>query len=200
MTLARFEGYKEATVSGFRSDSGEVRTSTNNYDAGGHLLGLTDDTGYDTAHRQFVNDANDANDANGIVLQKTQQANALKQLVVMGQVMARVVLHATRPPRTGQGNPARLPPHTATSLRQLGSEDIPGGTVQSHLVRTGNTLQGIVQIYSGNASARQRISPITVYLKDAGSPAKPECRSAPYSTARRRLYRGSHESAGSWWR
>ena len=96
MTLARFEGYKEATVSGFRSDSGEVRTSTstNNYDAGGHLLGLTDDTGYDTAHRQFVNDANDAN---GIVLQKTQQANALKQLVVMGQVMARVVLHATRP-------------------------------------------------------------------------------------------------------
>ena len=69
MTLARFEGYKEATVSGFRSDTGEVRTSTNNYDVNGHLVGITDDTGVDTAHRQFVNDAN------GIVLQKTQQAN-----------------------------------------------------------------------------------------------------------------------------
>ena len=122
MTLARFEGYKEATVSGFRSDSGEVRTSTNNYDAG------------------------------GIVLQKTQQANALKQLVVMGQVMARVVLHATRPPRTGQGNPARLPTNTDTSLRQLGSEGIPGGKVQSHLVRTGNTLQSIVKLGSDSNS------------------------------------------------
>ena len=58
-----------AVVSGFRSDTGEVRTSTNNYDVNGHLVGITDDTGVDTAHRQFVNDAN------GIVLQKTQQAN-----------------------------------------------------------------------------------------------------------------------------
>ncbi|MFM9899615.1 MAG: hypothetical protein ACKVOT_01240, partial [Polaromonas sp.] len=82
MTLARFEGYKEAAVSGFRSDSGEVRTSTNQYDANGHLVGITDDTGVDTAHRQFINDAN------GIVLQKTQQANVFKQLVVMGQVFA----------------------------------------------------------------------------------------------------------------
>ncbi len=39
---------------------------------------------------------------------------------------------------------------TDYSLRQLGSDGIPGGTVQSHVVRPGDTLQTIAQIYFGS--------------------------------------------------
>ena len=39
---------------------------------------------------------------------------------------------------------------TDYSLRQLGSDSIPGGTVQSHVVRLGDTLQTIAQIYFGS--------------------------------------------------
>jgi YD repeat-containing protein len=39
---------------------------------------------------------------------------------------------------------------TDYSLRQLGSDGIPGGTVQSHVVRAGDTLQTIAQIYFGS--------------------------------------------------
>jgi hypothetical protein len=53
-----------------------VRTTTNHYDANGHLTRIDDDSGADTANRTFVNDAN------GMVLQKTQQGNVLKALVV----------------------------------------------------------------------------------------------------------------------
>jgi nucleoid-associated protein YgaU len=39
---------------------------------------------------------------------------------------------------------------TDYSLRQLGSDGIPGGSVQSHVVRAGDTLQTIAQIYFGS--------------------------------------------------
>ena len=42
---------------------------------------------------------------------------------------------------------------TDDSLRQLGSDGIPGGTVQSHVVRAGDTLQTIAQIYFGSTGA-----------------------------------------------
>ena len=39
---------------------------------------------------------------------------------------------------------------TDYSLRQLGSDGTPGGTVQSHVVRPGDTLQTVAQIYFGS--------------------------------------------------
>ena len=39
---------------------------------------------------------------------------------------------------------------TDYSLRQLGSDSMPGGTVQSHVVRAGDTLQTIAKIYFGS--------------------------------------------------
>jgi hypothetical protein len=138
MTLARFEGYKEATVSGFRSDTGEVRTSTNQYDVDGHLVGITDDTGVDTAHRQFVNDAN------GIVLQKTQQANVFKQLVVMGQVMASYGL-AENPQSPGSYTNQT----TFDTNYQPITNGYPSAGTGAYTVRTGDSLQTIAQAAYG---------------------------------------------------
>ena len=140
MTLARFEGYKEAAVSGFRSDTGEVRTSTNQYDVNGHLVGITDDTGVDTAHRQFVNDAN------GIVLQKTQQANVFKQLVVMGQVMASYGL-AENPQSPGSYTNQT----TFDTNYQPITSGYPSAGTGAYTVRTGDSLQTIAQAAYGDS-------------------------------------------------
>jgi hypothetical protein len=47
---------------------------------------------------------------------------------------------------------ANLTQVTDYSLRQLGADGVPGGTVQSHVVRAGDTLQGIAAMYFGSPS------------------------------------------------
>jgi nucleoid-associated protein YgaU len=41
---------------------------------------------------------------------------------------------------------------TDYSLRQIGADGLPAGSIQSHVVRTGDSLQSIAQVYFGSAS------------------------------------------------
>lgn len=141
MTLARFEGYKENTVSGFRSDNPtQERTTTNQYDRNGHLIGITDNTGSSTAHRTFINDAN------GMVLQKTQEGRILKQLVVGGELYASYGL-AVDPQNPGSYlqeavfNPNYQP---ITNLH-------PSAGTGAYTVRSGDTLEVIAKAAYGDS-------------------------------------------------
>lgn len=141
MTMARFEGYKEGTTSGFRSDNpGQVRTTTNQYDVNGQLIGITDDTGSDVAHRQFINDTN------GMVLLKTQQSNVFKQLVVMGQVYASYGM-AENPQSPGTyTNQTTFDPNY-----QAITNGYPSAGVGAYTVRSGDSLETIAQASYGDS-------------------------------------------------
>jgi YD repeat-containing protein len=155
-TQANYDGYREAVVTGYRSDNaGSPGRTTSKYDANGYLVSISDAT-------KPVNDRTFVNDASGHVLLKKQvqpgsreyTTHLLRQLVVDGNVLA-VYGAGTDPlkPATDEGDPRF---NTSQGNFDLNYQPItsayPGPSAGQYQVRGGDTLQGIAQASYGDAS------------------------------------------------
>ncbi|PPK44426.1 LysM domain-containing protein [Trinickia symbiotica] len=152
-TYAKFEGYKEATVSGYRSDNaGQMGTTTDGYDANGDLISVTDST-------KGANDRTFVNDANGNILQKTQQGNVLKQLVVDGQVYG---TYGTGEdpvtPTNGNGDPNYADLTNFNLSYQPITNAYPGASTGQYTIRSGDTLRSIAQQAYGDSELWYQIA------------------------------------------
>jgi YD repeat-containing protein len=141
ITQAKFEGYKEGSVSGYRSDNtSQVRTTFDHYDANGNLVAIDDDTGSTDAFRVFVNDTN------GVALQKTQDGHVFNQLVVNGQVYA-TYGEVEDPQHPGQ--------YTTQTTFNASYEPItnvyPSAATGTYSVKAGDTLESIAQASYGDS-------------------------------------------------
>nr|WP_282581100.1 LysM peptidoglycan-binding domain-containing protein [Ralstonia insidiosa] len=152
-TYTKFEGYKEASVTGFRSDNaGQSGTTLDHYDVNGNLVEV-EDTTKDANSRAFVNDAN------GNILQKTQQGNVLQQLVVDGQVYGTygIGVDPTKP-TNDNGDPN----YTDLTNFNLGYQPItnayPGAATGQYTIRAGDTLRTIAQSAYGDSELWYQIA------------------------------------------
>ena len=151
-----FEGYKESTASGFRSDTLDVRTTTSSYDVNGNLIGINGN-GDGQVAKSFINDTN------GIILQQStgNDVNApsslTRQIVSNGQVWGS---YGFAQPSAALATPAgyfnNLPPGMVISATQFDASfqpinsGYPSASVGSYLVQTGDTLQSIAQSAYGD--------------------------------------------------
>ena len=153
-TQTLFEGYKESTASGFRSDTLDVRTTTSSYDINGNLIGINGN-GDGQVAKSFINDTN------GIIVQQStgNDANAptSRQIVSNGQVWGS---YGFAQPSAALATPAgyfnNLPPGMVISATQFDASfqpinsGYPPASVGSYLVQTGDTLQSIAQSAYGD--------------------------------------------------
>ncbi|KHK58654.1 hypothetical protein PI87_02585 [Ralstonia sp. A12] len=152
-TYTKFEGYKEASVTGFRSDNaGQSGTTLDHYDVNGNLIEV-EDTTKDANSRVFVNDAN------GNILQKTQQGNVLQQLVVDGQVYG---TYGTGVDPTKPTNDNGDPNYADLTNFNLSYQPItnayPGAATGQYTIRSGDTLRSIAQSAYGDAELWYQIA------------------------------------------
>lgn len=152
-TYAKFDGYKEATVTGFRSDNaGQSGTTTDGYDVNGFLTSVTDST-KDANNRTFVNDAN------GNILQKTQQGNVLSQLVVDGQVYGTYGSGVDpNKPTNDNGDPNYADLTNFNLSYQPITNAYPGAATGQYTIRAGDTLRSIAQSAYGDGELWYQIA------------------------------------------
>jgi len=152
-TYAKFDGYKEATVTGFRSDNaGQSGTTTDGYDVNGFLTSVTDST-KDANNRTFVNDAN------GNILQKTQQGNVLSQLVVDGQVYGTYGSGVDpNEPTNDNGDPNYADLTNFNLSYQPITNAYPGAATGQYTIRAGDTLRSIAQSAYGDGELWYQIA------------------------------------------
>lgn len=145
-TLARFEGYKEASIAA-TSTLFEPGSTVDHYDANGHLAWVNDTTKGEN-NRSFVNDQA------GTVLQVTQGVQVQRELVANGQVMARygVGIDPLKP-RDDDGNPRFVALGDFTPTFRSIDANYPSASVGSYTVAAGDTLQCPVRM---SASLPQR--------------------------------------------
>jgi len=149
--LQRFEGYKQGTVSG-TSTKMDPGTTTSSYDVNGNLVGITDSTKWQN-NRTFVNDVS------GHVLMVNQGGNAVRELVVNGEVIGQhgVGINPVTP-RDGNGNPN----FSYTADFDFGYQPIvanyPNAAPGSYTVQNGDTLQSIARSAYGDSALWFRIA------------------------------------------
>ena len=158
---ARFDGYKEASIDAVRSDNeGQPGQTVDSYDVNGDLTGLAD-ANKGEYNRSFVNDAN------GAILQKKQQEQVLKQLVVHGQVLG---TYGSGTDPSKNINDDGSPNYIDQADFNLGYRAIdsthPAPTQGMYTVREGDTLQGIAQQVYGDAQ-------LWYVIADANGTTKP---------------------------
>ena len=149
--LQRFEGYKQSTVSG-TSTQMDPGTTTSSYDVNGNLIGITDSTKWQN-NRTFVNDAS------GHVLMVNQGGNAVRELVVNGEVIGQHGVGVNPvTPRDGNGNPN----FSYTADFDFGYQPIvanyPNAAPGSYTVQNGDTLQSIARSAYGDSALWFRIA------------------------------------------
>ncbi|WP_459569053.1 carbohydrate-binding protein, partial [Cupriavidus sp. 8B] len=150
---ARFDGYKEGSVVGHRSDNtGQNGTTTDSYDVNGFLTGVADST-------KPANDRSFVNDVSGHILQKTQQGNVLKELVIDGQeygVYGSGVDPVT--PANGNGDPNYVAQGDFNLTYQPITNTYPAASTGQYSVRSGDTLQSIAQAAYGDSQLWYQIA------------------------------------------
>ena len=149
--LQRFEGYKQSTVSG-TSTKMDPGTTTSSYDVNGNLVGITDSTKWQN-NRTFVNDVS------GHVLMVNQGGNAVRELVVNGEVIGQHGVGVNPvTPRDGNGNPN----FSYTADFDFGYQPIvanyPNAAPGSYTVQNGDTLQSIARSAYGDSALWFRIA------------------------------------------
>lgn len=145
-THAVYEGYKEYVVDGLRTDNtNDPGASYSQYDANGNLIALKD-------ARKPENDRTFVNDINGIAIQKQQQGNVLKQLVVGGQVYAQYGV-GTDPtkPTNDEGDPNYIHHNDYNLGFSPITANYPTASPGAYAVKAGDTLQSIAQQAYGDS-------------------------------------------------
>jgi LysM repeat protein len=143
-THARFEGYLHTATNG-GGDRFYGGSSQSQYDANGHLTGITDQT-LSANNRSFVNDAE------GRALYVNQAGNVMRQLIANGEVIARYGSGVDESrPRDAAGNP-RFTNNIADF--NFGYQPIngsyPAASPGLYTVRPGDTLDGIARSAFGD--------------------------------------------------
>jgi nucleoid-associated protein YgaU len=145
-TQLRQDGYKEATITGTRTDNaGAPGVTTDSYDVNGTLVGITDSTRAEN-NRSFISDAA------GIVLQKTQQGHIQRQIVVGGQVVGQLGTGLDpQQPVDKDGNQHYVDYQNFNLGYRAIDANYPTAEAGSTVVQAGDTLQGIAQKAYGDA-------------------------------------------------
>ncbi|WP_288392677.1 LysM domain-containing protein [uncultured Herbaspirillum sp.] len=147
---AKYEGYKEGTVSAVSTNTASGNqtsgVTTESYDVNGNLVGVTDSAnGAD--NRTFVNDFN------GQALQKTQQGNVFKQLIVNGDVVGNYGVSVNQEqPTDSNGNPNYIGIYNFNLEYEPVTNSYPAAATGQYPVQSGDTLQSIALAAYGDSS------------------------------------------------
>jgi LysM repeat protein len=139
--LLNADGYKQWKITG-DDGNGHVAVDTSSYDANGNLVAIDDSNGTND-DRTFVNDAQ------GHVLRKTQEGNALNELVVDGNVIARFGV-GTDPNDPGNTGYVKQADFDLAYVPVTNS--YPNATTGQYPVQAGDTLESIAQSAYGDSS------------------------------------------------
>ncbi|WP_288406907.1 LysM domain-containing protein, partial [uncultured Herbaspirillum sp.] len=147
---AKYEGYKEGTVPAVSTNTASGNqtsgVTTESYDVNGNLVGVTDSAnGAD--NRTFVNDFN------GQALQKTQQGNVFKQLIVNGDVVGNYGVSVNQEqPTDSNGNPNYIGIYNFNLEYEPVPNSYPAAATGQYPVQSGDTLQSIALAAYGDSS------------------------------------------------
>ncbi|MCZ8384134.1 LysM peptidoglycan-binding domain-containing protein [Achromobacter xylosoxidans] len=128
-THARYEGYREATLSGTSTELDPGQT-TYQYDVNGNLIGVVDTK--DSSKNQTL-----VNDANGKILQRVQNGQTIRSLVVNGELL-------------GTTGPAAGADDFSPAFRPIDGGN-PSASPGSYRIQAGDTLQSIAQQAYGDS-------------------------------------------------
>lgn len=128
-THARYEGYREATLSG-TSTALDPGQTTYQYDVNGNLIGVVDTK--DSSKNQTL-----VNDANGKILQRVQNGQTIRSLVVNGELL-------------GTTGPAAGADDFSPAFRPIDGGN-PSASPGSYRIQAGDTLQSIAQQAYGDS-------------------------------------------------
>jgi YD repeat-containing protein len=151
-SFTRFEGYQGTVTQGVSSKQLPGST-TQNYDANGFLVSITDST-QPRNNRTFVNDAN------GRALYVNQAGNVQRQLIVNGEVLGLygVGVNPTNPASGYENNPNFANVVDFDFGYAKVSANYPTPSPGAYTVRAGDTLQSIAQGAYGDSSLWYRIA------------------------------------------
>lgn len=143
--LERLAGYQQKVISG-TSTKFQPGTTTQSFDANGHLIGVDDST-------MNANDKSFINDVNGQALLVNQNGNVMRQLIVNGEVLGRFGVGVDQVnPRDNRSNPN----FTNIVDWEFGYQGItasyPNAAPGAYTTRTGDTLKSIAQSAYGDSS------------------------------------------------
>ncbi|WP_115597041.1 LysM peptidoglycan-binding domain-containing protein, partial [Achromobacter sp. DH1f] len=125
----RFEGYREKTLSG-TSTALDPGQTTYQYDVNGNLIGVVDTK--DASKNQTL-----VNDASGKILQRVQNGQTIRSLVVNGELL-------------GTTGPAAGADDFSPSFRPIDGGN-PSASPGSYRIQAGDTLQSIAQQAYGDS-------------------------------------------------
>ena len=128
-THDRFEGYREKTLSG-TSTALDPGQTTYQYDVNGNLIGVVDTK--DASKNQTL-----VNDASGKILQRVQNGQTIRSLVVNGELL-------------GTTGPAAGADDFSPSFRPIDGGN-PSASPGSYRIQAGDTLQSIAQQAYGDS-------------------------------------------------
>jgi len=128
-THTRYEGYREATLSGVSTQLDPGQT-TYQYDVNGNMVGVVDSK--DSSKNQTL-----INDANGKILMRVQNGTTMRSLVVNGELM-------------GTTGPAAGADDFSPSFRPIDGGN-PSASPGSYRIQAGDTLQTIAQQAYGDS-------------------------------------------------
>lgn len=151
-SLNRFEGYQAASTTG-ASTKLNPGSNTQQYDANGFLVGLTDST-QGNNNRTFVNDAN------GRALFVNQAGNIQRQLVVNGEVLGiyGAGVNPSNPVSGYNNNPNFANVVDFDFGYAKVSANYPSASPGAYTVRPGDTLQSMAQTAYGDSALWYRIA------------------------------------------
>lgn len=128
-THARYEGYREATLSGVSTELNPGQT-TYQYDVNGNMVGVVDSK--DSSKNQTL-----INDVNGKILMRVQNGTTMRSLVVNGELM-------------GTTGPSAGADDFSPTFRPIDGGN-PSASPGSYRIQAGDTLQTIAQQAYGDS-------------------------------------------------
>ncbi|UIP21724.1 LysM peptidoglycan-binding domain-containing protein [Achromobacter deleyi] len=128
-THARYEGYREATLSGVSTQLDPGQT-TYQYDVNGNMIGVVDSK--DSSKNQTL-----VNDANGKILMRLQNGTTMRSLIVNGELL-------------GTTGPSAGVDDFSPSFRPIDGGN-PSASPGSYRIQAGDTLQTIAQQAYGDS-------------------------------------------------
>ncbi|WP_447982563.1 LysM peptidoglycan-binding domain-containing protein [Achromobacter kerstersii] len=128
-THARYEGYREATLSGVSTELDPGQT-TYQYDVNGNMVGVVDSK--DSSKNQTL-----INDVNGKILMRVQNGTTMRSLVVNGELM-------------GTTGPSAGADDFSPTFRPIDGGN-PSASPGSYRIQAGDTLQTIAQQAYGDS-------------------------------------------------
>jgi len=160
-TFARYDGYKEDTISGTSTKLNPGSTKSD-YDVNGNLIRVTDSTKPEN-NRTFVNDAN------GHVLLVNQGGNVERELVVNGEVLGQHGVGVDKvTPRNSQGNPNFAQIADFEFGYQSIVSNYPNAAPGSYTVQSGDTLRSIARSAYGDSALWYQIADANGLASDSG--------------------------------